>query len=255
MNEIAFTKLGQNIWIKGHIIIFYGTSLDVEMHKHHAIQIVWSTKDSQCKLSNIKLAGSFIIDSQVEHQLQLNNGLLLLVEPQSILGAALKQILNNSAAISINDKVVSCPAPHEHITNLITTLAPLFDILNLPFNLSVENSNIKDKRILSLIQRLNLCFSGRCQKPADLRAADIASELSLSMSRFLHLFKNEVGIAWRPYLKWRRLICAITAMAKGARATEAAYYAGFSDSAHLSRTFRSMFGLSIKQLKATISES
>jgi len=41
--------------------------------------------------------------------------------------------------------------------------------------------------------------------------------------------------------------CAIAAIAKGASATDAAHLAGFSDSAHLSRTFRRFFGMSLRQ--------
>ncbi len=42
---------------------------------------------------------------------------------------------------------------------------------------------------------------------------------------------------------WARIKRAVRATQRGANATEAALDAGFSDSAHLSRTFRAMFGL------------
>ena len=76
----------------------------------------------------------------------------------------------------------------------------------------------------------------------------LADELNLSESRFLHLFKAEMNIAWRPYLLWRRLLCAINSLQRGLSATEAAHVAGFSDSAHLSRTFRNNFGMTIRQV-------
>ena len=70
----------------------------------------------------------------------------------------------------------------------------------------------------------------------------------------VHLFKQEMRIPWRPYLLWRRLLCAIAFMHKGGSATAAAYQAGFSDSAHLSRTFKSMFGITIRQAQASFSK-
>jgi AraC-like DNA-binding protein len=47
----------------------------------------------------------------------------------------------------------------------------------------------------------------------------------------------------RPYLRWLRLQQALSGIARGANLTEAAHAAGFSDSAHLSRSFRSTFGI------------
>ncbi|WP_199610192.1 helix-turn-helix domain-containing protein [Flocculibacter collagenilyticus] len=252
MNKHGCIELKPSVWIKDSIILFYGAALDAEKHQHHAIQIVWSTKGAKCEWPEGKLSGSFIIGSQVEHQLQLKEGWLLLVEPQSILGLSLQHLLDTSPVISINDLVTHCPVPVNPIIDPISAITPLFEQLNLPLNFSVDSSEITDKRIQKLMQKLNLCLVGECQKPANWRAANVASELCLSESRFLHLFRQQVGIAWRPYLRWRRLFCASNAIAHGASATEAAHSAGFSDGAHLSRTFRSMFGLSITQIKALL---
>jgi AraC-like DNA-binding protein len=46
------------------------------------------------------------------------------------------------------------------------------------------------------------------------------------------------------YLRWKRLIAAISASALGASLTQAAHAAGFADSAHLTRVFRATFGIS-----------
>jgi AraC-like DNA-binding protein len=51
-----------------------------------------------------------------------------------------------------------------------------------------------------------------------------------------------VGIPPRRYLLWVRLMHAIEAAIGGDNLTTAAHEAGFADSAHLSRTFRRMFG-------------
>jgi AraC family transcriptional regulator len=70
-----------------------------------------------------------------------------------------------------------------------------------------------------------------------------AREVFLSPSRFAHLFTAEVGLPFRRYLLWRKLNRAIRGFAHGASLTDAAYEAGFSDSAHLTRTFYQMFGI------------
>lgn len=65
----------------------------------------------------------------------------------------------------------------------------------------------------------------------------------LSVSRLSHLFVEQTGLPFRSYLLWLRLTRAVSAAADGLSLTEAAHEAGFADSAHLSRTFRRMFGV------------
>ena len=79
---------------------------------------------------------------------------------------------------------------------------------------------------------------------------EIADAVHLSPDRFRHLFMQETGVAFRPYLLWLRLECALAAYVNGATLTEAAQSGGFADSAHLSRTFRRMFGIAPATLRA-----
>lgn len=72
--------------------------------------------------------------------------------------------------------------------------------------------------------------------------AEISDTVHLSSERFRHLFLQETGIRFRPYVLWLRLEVAVAAFAAGSSLTEAAYAGGFADSAHLSRTFKRMFG-------------
>jgi AraC-like DNA-binding protein len=72
----------------------------------------------------------------------------------------------------------------------------------------------------------------------------IATAVHLSPERFRHLFMEETGVGFRPYLLWLRLECALAAYIGGSTLTDAAHVSGFSDSAHLSRTFKKMFGIS-----------
>jgi AraC family transcriptional regulator len=74
-------------------------------------------------------------------------------------------------------------------------------------------------------------------------AATAASVACLSESRFSHLFVEETGLPFRTYVLWWRLMHAVELRAAGESLTEAAHQAGFSDSAHFSRTFLRMFGI------------
>lgn len=65
-----------------------------------------------------------------------------------------------------------------------------------------------------------------------------------------------MGVPIRPYILWLRLQRASYELMNGATATETAHIAGFSDAAHLTRTFRRMLGTTPKDLirRKTISQ-
>ncbi|WP_395307607.1 helix-turn-helix domain-containing protein [Mycobacterium sp. AMU20-3851] len=82
-------------------------------------------------------------------------------------------------------------------------------------------------------------------------AAELAAAVGLSESRFLHLFRHEIGSSLRRYRLWSRLIRAGTQIAAGANLTTAAAEAGFSSPSHLADRVKTTFGLSATQLLAT----
>jgi AraC family transcriptional regulator len=73
----------------------------------------------------------------------------------------------------------------------------------------------------------------------------LAAAVDLSESRFTCLFNETMGLSLRRYVQWLRLRHVAFCIAIGQTLTTAAHDAGFADLAHLSRTFRSMFGLPI----------
>jgi len=241
------------VWIHTGVVIIYGNSLDAAPHNHQAIQVIWPQSKSLCKLNTNDISGLTIIDSKIEHQLQMSAGWILLVEPKSDLGQELSTRLAGQPFKTFSScfsTVIKQPTKIEEVGE---HLVPLFQQLNLSkqhlfHNMLFSNqSTVKDKRIQQLLTELNQCLHGDCIKPVNWRASQVASQLALSESRFLHLFRDELGIAWRPYLLWRRMMCAMQAIINNSSATDAAHLAGFSDSAHLSRTFRTTFGMTIRQ--------
>jgi len=251
----AYVVIKPTVWLQTGVVTIYGSSLDAAPHSHHAIQIVWPKANSQCNLNNSDEAVLAIIASDFEHQLQLSEGWILLIEPKSDLGQALSSLLNGQAIKLINSPLFTSDRPRpEH--DLSQYLLPLLSMLNLKkHTLSANKSTVKDQRIQQILSELDTCLGGNCIKPEKWRAKEVAQSIALSESRFLHLFRDELGIAWRPYLLWRRMMCAIQAIIANHSATEAAHIAGFSDSAHLSRTFRRNFGMTIRQALTLFSKS
>jgi len=96
-------------------------------------------------------------------------------------------------------------------------------------------------RVVQEVERRPDAF-GRIQEAAKLAC--------LSPSRFRARFDAEVGLPFRRYRLWRRMALVMRAIAKGGNLTSAALEAGFSSSAHLSSSFKRMFGLSASEVIA-----
>ncbi len=84
----------------------------------------------------------------------------------------------------------------------------------------------------------------RGRDPRRLPLEAVAKEVFLSPSRLAHVFKEELGLPFRRYILWRKLNRAIVEFARGSNLSLAAHAAGFADSAHLTRTWYQMFGIS-----------
>lgn len=89
------------------------------------------------------------------------------------------------------------------------------------------------------------------EHPNRFASVDDAARLAgLSSSRFQHVFREIVGVPFRRYRLWRRMGVVARALGRGVNLTDAALEAGFSSSAHLSATFRTMFGIAPSTLVA-----
>lgn len=99
------------------------------------------------------------------------------------------------------------------------------------------------------VQRMIAWAESRLGTAAGLKEA--ASAVGLSPGRARHVFVEQTGLPFRVFLLWRRLNKALQLYAARKPLTEAAHSAGFSDAAHLSRTFRRMFGVAAADLWLT----
>jgi len=85
---------------------------------------------------------------------------------------------------------------------------------------------------------------------ADTSLEALAAAAGLSSGRLMHVFTESVGIPLRPYLAWLRLQRAAAAVVSGVPLSQAAGMAGFVDAAHMTRSFRRMFGTTPSSLRA-----
>lgn len=118
-------------------------------------------------------------------------------------------------------------------------VTPLFDrAVALTGGLLGSDACLGDQRIVDLVERVS-----------DIDCVDFdygwaLRRLALSPSRASHLFTDQVGLSMRSFIAWRRTKEAMCRLANTASVTRVAHEAGFSDSAHLSRTMKSSIGIS-----------
>lgn len=79
-------------------------------------------------------------------------------------------------------------------------------------------------------------------------AAKVAQQLGLRGQGFQRGLKRHTGLSYRQHVLRARIQHVLHGVARGASLTAAAHDAGFSSSAHLSATFRAMFGLSASRV-------
>lgn len=211
--------------------------LNAETHSHNALQITISIDDGS-KLSCNSVDG--VIESEVilippltNHAFYENPGLVLiiLVDDESIvadsIGAAQVKSLETADFVELQS--------HIRESAEFSDLNQVFE--KTKFFRKFMKSQI-DERMQKLITEL--------KKDDEFlpSAKDAANVCHLSESRFLHLFKKELGLPFRKYILWIKLRRTLKYLKMGCSLTEAAHVGGFSDSAHLSRYFKESFGLS-----------
>lgn len=101
-----------------------------------------------------------------------------------------------------------------------------------------------DGRMAIVIDRIK-------KHPGDLLGAeDYALLVGLSFSRFLHLFKDEVGTTFRSFRAWKRARNFLAYVQANLNLTDIALETGYPDSSHFSHTVRRYWGLTPKDIIA-----
>ncbi|MDP3517138.1 MAG: AraC family transcriptional regulator [Pseudohongiella sp.] len=245
----------------GRILFWNGGSLWIglsgaatEIHSHHAVQISLSLSKAGLRLyraeDDWKSYDAAIVAAHQNHAFDGGGELTgnIFVEPESRYGQALQQRAVESGILRISDGEIDDEVSallHLYImkaddTELVTSARNL--VARLAGNMAVAGL-ILDPRIERAIQRI------REKIGASILLADIAESAHLSPDRFRHLFLEQTGIRFRPYVLWLRIELALSAYTANRNLTEAAQAGGFADSAHFTRTFKSMFGIAPSSVK------
>lgn len=101
-----------------------------------------------------------------------------------------------------------------------------------------------EPRIAAVVRRL-------CANPEErFDAAECAALAGLSFSRFLHVFKAELGVTFRRYRAWKRARSFLAHVHRERELTAVALDIGYPDSTHFSHSIRQTYGLTPREICA-----
>lgn len=240
------TKKTASIYYGAARMLMVSAYLKAQKHQHSAIQItfsldgpfsVWTEETDWFK------AEAVLIDSNVPHAVQDFAGKQVTcgISPDAVRGS------NLQTKILEGKKIMTLPlGPFERwwptFVDMVENNTPCYQAFDVCDQMidsltgKEEFHGVIDSRITDTIHHIHESLHD------DISAESLAARVHLSMDRFLHLFKEQLGLPLRQYVLSQRCIVATRAFNSGMPLKQAAYEGGFSDPAHFSRTFSQLNG-------------
>ena len=240
---------GASLWIVDAAQARIGETGRADFHSHHAIQISlalggWFQLDTQDAHIRSEVAA---VAADTKHVINAE-GLtgIVFIEPESAAGRAItRRLFAERELVAVETETVgdfrerlAAASTRQDDQQLVGLGRELVSALSAGVTVSETDPRIR-KVIAWAAQQID--------RPISL--SDALAVGGLSASRLRHLFVEQTGLPFKTYLLWLRLTRAVEVVAGGASLTQAAHEAGFSDSAHFSRTFRRMFGVPAAALR------
>lgn len=219
-------------------VLYVGPGGAADRHAHHAVQLtigvgapVRVTLGDGQRVS----AHAVIVPSGVSHEFAADGAVAMFyADPSSAIGRQLRRAADGPAGL-VREADEFAPPPDLAASDPLAYLGRWLDRFGVTGGSTVSVSD-RISRVLAYVEQ-------RIRADGTTTLGDAARHATMSPSRLTQVFTNEVGIPFRRYALWLRLVVAIETVGLGTDLTRAAAAAGFSDSAHLSRTFRANFGL------------
>jgi AraC family transcriptional regulator len=238
----------------GRIIFWRGGSLwighateETGFHAHHAIQVTLCLTGGLVRFRRPGQAwatyAAAIVAAHESHAFEARGELVALVftEPESLKGRALRECYPEGVttldAGACAEQAAQLSALYAQAASDEELASCARAVISRLSSDQPSSTRPLDKRIAQAVEILH-------ERLADpVAMSDIAEAVHLSPERFRHLFLQETGMRFRPYVLWLRMEVAVALYGAGSSLTEASHAGGFADSAHFSRTFKRMFGV------------
>lgn len=230
-------------------LLYRGPPAEGALHRHHALQLALGLGAPLSLATGAdgvgETAAGFVVAADTPHRLTggAPEMALLYLEPESADGQRLHSVLRSP--------VQACPSVPDSLRCALAQFdfhaAP--EQLGAAFNavcadwltaLGAATAATRPAMDVRIVDTLATLAAAPHQRHT---AATLAQRVQLSPDRLMHLFAATTGLPLRRYALWLKLKIAVRTALEGASLTEAAHAAGFADSAHLSHSFKAMFGL------------
>lgn len=230
-------------WSGGCLLIGEGQGA-IAPHAHYSIQIAFGHPAGlrvQTGHGAWQPCAAAIIPSRARHSIDVTGcewSGVLFVEPETPEGKALTTRLSAGMELVPAAVATSLTQRLQHAWRVEQNSQAVESVCR-EFVHELTNTVMRtpsDPRVLAVIDYIRQ----RIESPITL--PQVAKVAHLSPGRFRHLFVEETGMPLRTYVLWRRLLQVWTLLMQGQSLSQAAHAVGFADSAHLSRTSRTMFG-------------
>jgi len=231
--------------------LYFLHNVSTDFHRHPCLQLTISLHDVVLNLDtedNKYREFGFIIRSNLSHKLNTTAtcAINFLLEPDAPYFHLLSHFTENDPIYRLSRKEASILAQYFIHTIENKQLFDIQRIVNLLYRPNKSCSCRQDSRIVKATSIISLL------PVKQISSKEISDKIYLSESRFLHLFRENLGINFRGYLLWKRLRDVINTLGASATLTTLANDMGFADSAHFSRTCVASFGLRPSELKRAL---
>lgn len=182
------------------------------------------------------------------HRIRSDTGLIsdVLIEPETVDLTALPPFVRDAAGAVLDPgsalrQLREAQVRLEECDGALSADDELFDEIFFGAALPRRPLDNRIARALALLDR---------QDVEPVSAAELAHILQLSFSRFIHLFKSEVGVPLRTFRTWKRARNLLNYVTQEANLADIAQHTGYPDAAHFSHSIRQVFGLRPKEMFA-----
>ena len=218
----------------------------VPPHAHHAIQIVIAFEGTVgirgTRDADWRMAHGFAVQADVEHTYNANGaaGAMLFVDPESLEGVWLRSSSRAEITLVPSSRLDAVAGELRRFVEQPLEALEIGALIKQCVRAvctGAPPSRRLDERVTRVLTAI--------READELRMSieDAAATACLSLSRFAHLFTQQVGLPFRRYMLWRKLARAIVMIGRERNIGTAAHAADFADAAHLTRTFYEMFGM------------